>query len=332
MHRSLLLSLGAALIAAPSVAMAQSARRVAPVCIGDCANVAGLRINFRDRKLEQVDGINITVWGPYDPAGGMVRGLALGVPSTGAGSLEGIAVAVLGFSATESFRGIGVGGIGAGIGGNAQGILVGGAGAGIGGSFRGAMIGGVGVGGGGSLDGLMIAGIGAGVGGSLSGISIAGIGAGVGGSMRGISIAGIGVGAGGSVSGLSIAGIGIGSGGSVRGITAAGIGVGAGESVDGITIAGIGIGSPSIEKLAMAPMIGTARARGLMIAPAYFKVKDGSMRGVSIATVNDVRGEQTGLSIGLVNYARSLSGLQLGLVNIVTDGRGPRVMPIANWR
>ena len=47
--------------------------------------------------------------------------------------------------------------------------------------------------------------------------------------------------------------------------------------------------------------------------------------------VNAVRGYQRGLSIGLVNYAESLFGVQLGLVNIVRDNPSPfRVLPIIN--
>lgn len=331
MNRTLLL-VGAALAVAPVSVSAQSARRVAPICIGDCANVAGLRLNFRDRELERVHGLNVTVLGPKQPISGDVHGGAIGIISTGARDIQGFALAPLGVTVGNSFHGIGVAGVGMGIGGGGHGILISGVGAGMGGSFRGATISGVGVGGGGSLHGLTVAGIGAGVGGSINGLTVAGIGMGVGGSVHGLSVAGVGIGSGGDVSGINVAGVGIGSGGTVRGLTFAGVGVGAGKSVDGVTIAGIGIGSPSVRRLAIAPMVGTSDGRGIIIAPAYFKVTDGSMRGVSIATVNDVRGEQRGLAIGLVNYARSLKGLQVGLINIVADGRGPKVLPVVNWR
>jgi hypothetical protein len=51
-----------------------------------------------------------------------------------------------------------------------------------------------------------------------------------------------------------------------------------------------------------------------------------------LSAVNTVGGKQTGLSIGLINYAKSLRGLQLGLINIVGEGKGPRILPIANYR
>ena len=153
---------------------------------------------------------------------------------------------------------------------------------------------------------------------------VSGIGVGGGGSIHGLTVAGVGAGVGGSINGLRV--------GTVRGLTFAGVGLGARKGVDDVTIAALGIGSPAVRKLAIAPLIGTSDARGIIIAPAYFKVTEGSMRGVNIATINDIRGDQRGLAIGRVNYARSLKGLQLGLINIVTDGRGPRVLPIANFR
>jgi hypothetical protein len=331
MNHTLLL-LGAALAVAPVALSAQSARRVAPICIGDCANVAGLRLNFRDRKLEQVHGLNVTVLGPKQPASGDVHGIALGVISTGAGNISGLAAAPLGLTVNESLHGIGVAGIGAGIGGGGHGILISGIGSGVGGSFRGATISGIGVAGGGSMHGLTVAGVGVGMGGSLNGLTVAGVGLGVGGSIRGLTVTGIGIGSGGDISGINLAGVGIGSGGKVSGLTITGVGVGARKGVDGVTISGVGIASTSVRRIAVAPFIGTADARGLLIAPAYLRLTEGEIRGISVSSVNDIRGHQRGLAIGIVNYARSLKGMQLGLINIVNDDRGPKVLPVVNWR
>jgi hypothetical protein len=44
-----------------------------------------------------------------------------------------------------------------------------------------------------------------------------------------------------------------------------------------------------------------------------------------------VRGEQHGLTIGLFNYAESLDGVQVGLLNYAGNNRaGLRWLPIAN--
>src|SRR4051812_37221399 len=67
-----------------------------PISIGNYPNVTGLRINFRDRNLERVNGANVTIWFPYSPARGTVSGLALGLPATGARNIHGLAIAPIG--------------------------------------------------------------------------------------------------------------------------------------------------------------------------------------------------------------------------------------------
>lgn len=73
--------------------------------IGDSRRNIGLRLNYRDRVLEEAIGVNGTIWFPYKPPGGTVRGIALGLPATGARRIEGLGVAV-GISAQESIGGI----------------------------------------------------------------------------------------------------------------------------------------------------------------------------------------------------------------------------------
>jgi hypothetical protein len=43
------------------------------LAIGDKPHVTGLRIKFRDHDLRQVNGANITLWSPYEPATGAVN-------------------------------------------------------------------------------------------------------------------------------------------------------------------------------------------------------------------------------------------------------------------
>ena len=83
--------------------------------IGDVPRVIGLRLNYRDRHLERVDGVNATIWSPYDNGGnGVVRGVALGVPVTGAARIDGVAIGIFGVGARERIRGIGIGALGVG--------------------------------------------------------------------------------------------------------------------------------------------------------------------------------------------------------------------------
>lgn len=300
--------------------------------IGNKPRVNGVRLNFRDRGLDRVNGINATLWTPYEPISGSVYGLALGLPVTGASRIEGIALGVFGVGAEQEIRGIGIAPIGIGSGGRLWGLMIGGIGAGAGGDVQGIGIGGIGVGSGGSARGIFIGGIGAGAAGNVEGLSIGGIGVGGGGTMRGIQLGGVGVGSGGSITGLSIGGVGVGAAGDIKGINLAGVGVGAGGLVKGLTIAGLGAGASRLEGIVLTGFgAGGERVKGLIVAPFYFKVTEGGeLTGVSFSAYNRVIGAQHGVTIGLLNYARSLNGVQIGVLNIVDRPSGKRWFPILN--
>lgn len=327
-------SLAAAVaLAAPAAAHSQSGQQPTRhvLSIGDYPNVAGLRLNFRDRHLGEVRGAKVTIWTPYGDPTGSVHGLAVGLPATGAATVRGVAVGVVGVTVGDRLQGIGFAPIGIGAGNRITGIAIGGIGVGSGGSIDGIALGGIGAGVGGNAHGVMVGGIGGGIGGSFSGIAAGGIGVGAGGSARGLLVGGIGAGVGGSLHGVGIGGIGLGVGADLRGVALAGVGVGAGSRIDGIAIAGVGIGSPVIRTFAMAPVIGTKHVEGLTIAPVMLRVaRGGSYRGVSVAGINDMRGRQTGLAIGLFNYAYDLNGLQVGVINVARNAT-VKVMPIMNY-
>jgi len=78
---------------------------------------------------------------------------------------------------------------------------------------------------------------------------------------------------------------------------------------------------------------GGETVRGLIVAPAYFKiVEGGSFRGVSVSAFNDMRqARQHGLSIGLLNIAEELHGVQIGLINIARNKRSYSVLPLVNY-
>ncbi len=299
--------------------------------IGDSRFVRGVRINFRDDRMERVEGINATIWTPYEPARGRVDGLALGLPLTGAREIHGFGIGV-GVGADEEFTGIGLGGVGVGAGGRAKGILIGGLGVGAGGDVSGLTIGGFGAGAGGDVTGITLAGFGAGAGGRVSGITIAGFGAGAGGGTSGITIAGFGAGAGGDVTGITIAGFGAGAGGDATGITLAGIGAGAGGTLRGFAAALGGAGAPRVRGIVVAGAAGGHDVVGGILAPAYFRIADdGVVHGLTVSSFNHVQGRQFGLSIGLLNYAWEAHGLQIGVLNYVAENRkGLRLLPIIN--
>jgi len=72
--------------------------------------------------------------------------------------------------------------------------------------------------------------------------------------------------------------------------------------------------------------------KGVQLALGTVRVvDDGRMSLFSASAFNHIQGTQSGLSIGLVNYARRLKGLQLGVINIVRDNRKSlRVLPLFN--
>jgi hypothetical protein len=300
--------------------------------IGDVRRLDGIRLNFRDDRLERVRGLNVTIWSPYEGADGVVQGIAVGLPLTGASEMSGLALGA-GAGVERAFSGIAVTGIGFGAGDGITGVAVGGVGVGTGGSVKGLAIGGVGVGAGGDISGILIGGVGAGAGGNLKGIAIGGVGLGASGDLTGVAVGGVGVGAGGNVRGLLVGGVGVGAGGNVTGVTIGGVGVGAGGELKGVALGGIGVGAPRITGLAIGGFgAGGEEVRGLVIAPAWFRVEEtGFVRGVSVSAFNDVRGAQYGVSIGLLNIADELHGLQVGLLNIARNKDSFSVLPILNY-
>jgi len=300
--------------------------------IGDSRFVRGIRLNFRDRNLELVEGINATIWTPYEGGQGVVKGLAVGLPVTGAKRIEGAGIGVFGLGAEQDFTGIGLAGFGVGAGRDLSGIMIGGFGVGSGGNITGLTIGGFGAGSGGNVKGITIGGFGAGAGGSLTGLQIGGFGVGSGGRVSGITIGGFGAGAGGDVAGLTIGGFGAGAGGDIDGITLAGFGAGSGGTIRGYAFAGFGVGAPRIRGVVTASAAGGQDVEGLIIAPLYFKIEnDGRVKGITVSAINHVKGDQFGLSLGLFNYAWDVHGWQIGVLNYAGNNRkGLRLLPLFN--
>jgi hypothetical protein len=99
-----------------------------------------------------------------------------------------------------------------------------------------------------------------------------------------------------------------------------------------VSVAGIGVGAPEIRGVAIASAVGGEDVRGLVIAPIYFRIANhGTMRGVNLSAFNNVKGTQRGLAIGILNIARSLDGVQLGLLNYAGNKRRGKLLPIFNY-
>ena len=299
---------------------------------GNSKEFTGLRFNFRDSRVSRVTGVNVTLWLPRkDNKDAVVTGLSLG--TLPGGRLRGVQLGLLGVAGEREIAGITIGGLGAGAGGNIAGINIGGLGIGASDDIAGLTVGGLGAGCGGSLSGINLGGLGVGCGGDLKGFSFGGLGAGAGENALGITIGGLGAGAGENMIGLNIGGIGLGAGERLSGINLAGIGAGAGEELRGVTLAGIGAGAPKVRGLVVGGWaVGGMDLKGIFLAGACVHVpRDGRLAGLAASPFNYIKGPQSGISVGIVNYAWSVTGIQLGLVNIVRDNpRYLRVLPVFN--
>ncbi len=303
------------------------------ISFGNSREFSGLRFNFRDSGVRRISGINVTFWQPKkDNTEAYVRGLSLGV-IPGGGYLSGIQIGLLGVAADKDLAGISIGGLGVGSGRDVIGINIGGLGAGAGENMTGLNIGGLGMGAGENLVGINIGGLGAGAGENVMGLNIGGLGVGAGEDLIGINIGGIGAGAGRNMKGLNIGGIGAGAGENMIGINIGGIGVGSGNLLLGVNIGGIAVGGREVQGLNIAGFaVGAEVLKGINLSSgAVLVMKNGLMVGFAASPFNYIRGHQTGLSIGIVNYAWTLRGVQIGLVNIVRDNpRGLKVLPVFN--
>lgn len=317
---------------------------------GNSTNFTGVRLNFRDRNVERINGINITLWKPYrENRNSVINGLSLGL-LPGAGEFRGLQIGILGVGAEKSASGINLGILGAGSGRNLYGLNLGGFGAGAGENLAGINVGGTGLGAGKNATGLNLAGLGVGAGADLTGITLAAGGAGAGANLRGLALLGFGAGAGENISGVAaaglgagagenikgfvLAGLGAGAGKAIRGMVIAGLGAGAGEKISGVAVAGLGTGAPEVKGALISGIFaGGKNLTGLFLAGGSVRLsREGNLRGLAISSFNYLPGNLKGLSLGLVNYAWKVEkGFQLGLINIIkSNPRVTRVLPVIN--
>ena len=306
---------------------------------GNTKKFTGIRFNFQDNHVQRITGINVTLWKPVeDNQQSVINGLSFGL-MPGGGTMNGVQLGILGAGAEKSANGISIGVLGVGAGDNLNGINIGGLGCGAGGDVWGLNIGGLGIGAGGDLSGITIGGLGAGAGGSMAGLNVGFLGVGAGENLSGINVGGLGAGAGESVTGLSIGLLGVGAGEVLTGVTICGLGAGAGEMLRGFTICGVAAGSPKVRGVTIAGGVaGGVDVRGITLALGTIFIKgddhgdNAVFSGFGFSAFNYIRGTQKGITIGIVNYAYRLKGIQIGVVNIVRDGPGPKMLPLINAR
>jgi len=287
------------------------------ISFGNAPRVHGLRFTADDRGLERVNGLNLALVSTHGSPNSRVFGVAVNV--LGGAYPRGIMQGAWGIAEAPwicNVDGFAVSPFGIGVE-RSRGILL----TAITASAR-------------RATGIQLAGLGLEIERStgIQAASLAVLGKG---PYTGITVSGIATFTGGPMTGLnagtflwasSLTGINAGAfvvAKRVRGITAGGMVVDDSMSVGGITAAVV-IGAPPW----MGGEVGPSRVGGLSAA-AVVEVLD--LAGVSVAGYNRVTGVQRGVTIGLFNDARSLHGVQLGVLNRAANNPGAfRLLPVAN--
>jgi hypothetical protein len=276
--------------------------------LGDSRGIRGVRINLVDRRLERVVGVNVTLLSAWGPRRGEVVGVAVGL-KPGLRRVHGLGLGILALDA-KRVEGVVLATTGAAAGGDVRGLLLGGIGASVGDDATGVLVGGIGSAVGGTLKGISIGGVGTSVQGDLTGLSAALIGASVGGDFKGVGLAGIGMYAAGDARGLVVSGIGAAVGGHFRGIVAGAWGVSVAGDLEGIAIGGVEVTATRVSGLTVGLLNGV------------------SLNSLDFRAVND---SHHGVAMGVFNFSRELTGVQIGLLNYAGNNpKWARLLPIIN--
>jgi len=143
------------------------------ISIGNSQDFTGIRINFADKNVKKINGLNLTFWFKYcKNLNAVVNGISLGVIPT-AGTMQYLNLGLLGVGTNNNLNGFSVGGIVVGSGGNINGL---------------------------SLSGLIT--MADGDNSAISGIAVSGIGIGAHKAINGLAVGGFAVGTDGNISGV----------------------------------------------------------------------------------------------------------------------------------
>lgn len=286
----------------------------AGISIGNSPVFTGLRLNFRDKNLDLIKGVNFTIWKPDNKLTGDFTGLAVGIWGPGASKLSGI---LLGGSvqASKSISGISIGLIWIYSRSKIQGLTISGVGIRSSGDILG-VVGGLGIFCAGNIKGLS-ASISTTAEKNISGIHIAGLIIGADKSVKGVNVAALGVGAKSNLIGFN-AGFSTMADGTLIGAAVGGFSKVL-EDVQGVTLNGIAT-------------LCQGDFQGINITGLYSRI-GGDFMGFSVSALNHIGGQQNGITFGLFNIAKSLKGVQIGLINYVKDNpKWARILPLINAR
>ncbi len=323
------------------------------ISFGNSSRHTGLRFNWSDDCLEQINGINVTVWKPGECVTGQVNGFAFGVVAPAAEEINGIALGIGGIMTKSRLRGLSIGGLGVVSEGDIFGITLAGLGTVAKGDLEGINIGGLGCVSQGSITGGSFALLGLVGKGNVTGISISGLGTVAGGTMAGVNVGGLGLVGKDGLYGMNFGGMGTVSQGTVGGLNVGGLAIVGQEGVVGINVASMAIvateGPLTFLNLSGLAVVGLEGIYGVSVAGAGIVSKndiiglnltlgdlrtDGAIGGFSVAGYRTKADRFTGIGLTLVTtqvgemqgavtgfynrFDRSMSGLAIGIVNDAT--------------
>ncbi len=268
--------------------------------LGNVKCMNGLRLNIVDREVEQVRGVNLSLWGlpPRANKDAEFTGLTLGGIGLCGGKFTGINLSAGGIFAEEAITGINFGGLGPV---SAKGDVLG-----VSAAFLGVYS---------DRD--------------IKGINVGGVAVGSERRVLGLNAGGLGVFSKEGIAGLS-AGLIIGSSADIAGVN---VGVGC---ISDATIAGITADfftkANKQYGLDVSLLNFTADMTGLSVSGLWSY--GNKLQGLSVSLLTNIVDEQQkGVSVGAVNYAKGLKGVQFGLLNIVASNPFPfRILPLMNCR
>lgn len=316
------------------------------ISFGNSARWTGLRINFRDRGVERIDGINLTLWKAAKDANrqAVVNGLSIGLVGPEAGQLNGINLGLVGSLSYRHSAGINIGGFGLVSDGRITGINVGGLGVVSDGPTSGINVAGLGVVADGGVAGITLAGLGVVADGGVRGFAASGLGTVADGGIVGVGIGGLATVADKGITGVGIGGLAVVADGGIHGIGIGGLAVVADRNITGLGIGGLAVVADDRISGASFSLgeINAARITGISATAYRIRIRESGLgwlvagwikaretTGFQIAAYNQVLGAQHGLAIGVFNSAAELHGMQIGLLNRAGNNRPPfRWLPI----
>ena len=269
------------------------------VSIGNSARHSGLRFNWSDRGIEEINGVNVTLWVPGEPLSGTINGVGFGLGVTGAREINGLSFGLGGVFGEHALNGLSIGGLAIITSGDAAGVTVSG----------------FGVVASGSLTGFNFGGVGCIAGGDMTGVSIGPLGLVGSGALTGVNLGGLALVAKERMVGVNFAILGLIAGGDIAGLNCTAGACQTPGDVAGLTVAVFRTKSDRVTGVDLNVVTTDVRCSTGLVTGLY----------------NHIYDRQEGLSIGLLNRATTLYGVQIGIVNIAENNpEGFRVLPFVN--